>query len=99
MAQHRLRDRVRKRAIEVGSELGMAFRQGRRFVRRNVRAPRSVGGQPPFAFAVVPPISEGIIRRQPRTARRGEVLFDAEGRPVSVRNATNIRRFRLKKRS
>lgn len=42
----------------------------------------------------------GVIRRKvPRKAARGRVLFDAQGRPVSVRNAPAVRRARRSKRS
>jgi len=98
MAEHRLRDRVRTRAREVGRDLGTAFRQGRTFVRKNVRAPVRIAGQPPLAFAVAPPISMGINREQPRMARKGEALFNAEGMPVSVRNAPGVRRAKRKAR-
>ena len=92
MAEHRLRDRIRNRAREVGTDLAGGVREGGRFLRRNVRAPARIAGQPPLAFAVVPTISPGINRQQPRMARKGEALFNAEGMPVSVRNAPGVRR-------
>ena len=67
----------------------------KRFIKKRVSVPKS---QPPLAFAVAPQISPGIIRTTPRTARKGETLFDAEGRPVSVRNAPRIRRLRKRRR-
>ena len=98
MAEHRIRDSVRTRAREVGSELAGGFRQGRSFIRKNVRAPATTPGQPPLAFAVVPIISPGINRERPRIARKGEALFNAEGMPVSVRNAPGVRRAKRKVR-
>ena len=42
----------------------------------------------------------GVIRRKvPRKAARGRVLFDAQGRPVSVRNAPAVRRARRRRRA
>ena len=71
----------------------------RGFVKRNVRAPRSVGGQAPLAFALVQqPISPRVVRKQPRVAARGRVLFTRSGKPVSVRNAPNVRRLRKRRR-
>ncbi len=42
----------------------------------------------------------GVIRRKvPRKAARGRVLFNAQGRPVSVRNAPAVRRARRRRRA
>jgi len=75
-------------------EVGTAFKP---FV-SSLRAPARVAGQPPLGFAVVPPLNPRVVRKKPRMARKGEVLFDREGRAVSIRNAPNIRRLRKKKR-
>lgn len=91
-----VRGNVRRVVKEVGSELGQAFRQGRSFLKKNVRAPARTAGLPPLAFAVVPTISPGINRSPPRMARKGEALFNAEGMPVSVRNAPGVRKARRK---
>ena len=79
---------------EVGMELGQAFSKSKEFLRKRVRAPQRVMGQPALAFAVTP----SIIRERPRVAARGVVLFDQFGRPVSVRNAPSVRRLKRKRR-
>lgn len=37
-----------------------------------------------------------VLRRKPRRAAPGMVLFNRQGMPVSVRNAPSIRRIRKK---
>lgn len=39
-----------------------------------------------------------VVRRKPRVAARGRTLFDAQGRPVSVRNAPAVRRARKRRK-
>lgn len=78
----------------MGMEFGEAFSRSKTFLKKRVRAPQRVGGQPALAFAVHPV----IVRAQPRTAARGKVLFDSLGRPVSVRNAPSVRRLKKRRR-
>ena len=72
--------------------MGQAFSKSKEFIRKRVRQPQRISGQPPLAFAVTPQ----FIRETPRTAGKGRVLFDHFGRPISIRNAPTVRR--LKKR-
>ena len=39
-----------------------------------------------------------IIRRRPRIAGKGRVLFDKFGRTIAIRNAPNIRRLKKQRR-
>lgn len=74
--------------------MGQAFSKSKEFLRKRIRSPPRIGGQPALAFAVTP----SIIRERPRVAAKGEVLFDQFGRPVSVRNAPSVRRLKRKRR-
>ena len=62
MAEH-----IRRRAREVGKELGQTFTLTKRFIKKRVSVPRSVGGQPPLAFALV---QQPMSVQRPRPVRR-----------------------------
>ena len=43
------------------------------------------------------PMDSMFIREEPRTQGRGRVFFDEFGRPLSIRNAPNIKRIRKRR--
>jgi len=103
------RDRERLRR-EGELELGRAeIRKAQAIARPKSTASRGSGGFAAFqSFAsdfasrqqpASRQSSSPIVREKPRKAAAGRTLFDAQGRPVSVRNAPTVRRAKKRRKA
>jgi len=78
---------IRESARAVAKEAGRLIRLARR--------PPVRKDSPSLGFALMPTdLNPRIVRKRPRKAAPGRILFDAQGRVISVRNAPTVRRLR-----
>lgn len=64
-----------------------------------VGSPGLIGSPILEEFRMPGPMDSMFVREEPRTAGRGRVFFDEFGRPLSIRNAPNVRRIKKKRAS
>lgn len=101
-ARQQQRFEFEKRRLEREGQIEI----GRAEIRKQqaVQRPKGQGRGGFFGFvdeviATQRPRSRSVITRSPpRVAAKGRTLFDAQGRPVSVRNAPSIRRAKKKRK-